>query len=116
MKRFLVTVFVGLVLAVGSVSISNAAPRNEDNRLIAQMTIYKHVQAMKWQRGSVVGTVTIKINTKTGDTFYNDRKLHVQDNPHYVSWDDSCTDPRSKYQCVSYVHTNSERFELYFNY
>ncbi len=116
MKRFLVAVCAGLVLAGGTASICNAAPRSEDNRLIAKAVIYNYVEAMKWKRGSVVGTVTLKINRNTGETFYNDREIHVQENPHYVDWDDSCTDPRSKYQCISYVYINGDRFELYFNY
>ena len=117
MKKILTVIFAGALLAGGSVSIASEAPRSEEGRLIAQISTYKHIQAMKWQRGGVVGTVSIKVNTKTGDTYYNERKLHVQDNPYYNDWDDSSTDPRSKYRCVALVNSNSEpNFHLYFNY
>lgn len=116
MRKAIAIAVASLLLAGWGAYASNSEIPSGGEKLIAQAHIYKHIPAMKWQRGQNVGTVTVKMDTKTGECFFEGHKLLVTDNSHYTPWDSNNSDPLSQYNAKAHVHWSGDHsFDLYFN-
>jgi len=112
--KTIATLLLACLTLICSYSVANGNKLPKQSEQIYAYTTYKHITAYKVGYDRLLGTVTIKKDTKTGECYYNGNRLRVYPNPSY-GLDPSNELSRTINKCTHRAVVDEERVVLYFS-